>query len=751
MEKEKVKIIVTLGPSTRTEADLWKLKSKGVDFVRINMSHSSVEDLRYFIALAKKIDIPFIVDTEGSQVRSGKVAGSFINFEEGDEIKIHSADIIGDRQNISLHPGHIVGQLEAGDLVQIDFGSLVLRVSDTSLMPKGHIVAKVLTGGSIGSNKAVVIDPVMPRKFELPPLSEKDYQSINIGLEEGIGYIAASFIRSASSVDAVREATRNSMKIISKIECVDALKNLDEIIERSDFLLIDRGDLSKEIPIEKIPFAQKIIIHKARAKGKEVFVATNLLETMVEKNRPTRAEVHDVIATILDGASGVALSAETAIGKYPMECVTVMNKLLKQAELISGSGYYHEAAGKLADDLSAKNYFFDNHGASLLISPHGGCMVERVLNEVPDTAYLEALPKIILDEPHQMDAEQIAVGTFSPLEGFMGQKDVESVLNTMRLASGVIWPLPVVLDVSEEVAKTIQAGKDVVLADAKGEGFAIMHVAEKYALDKKIFAEKLYGTLDENHPGVKRVFAMQPVLVGGTIDLFRRRKAEFGDYALTPRQVRRLFEERHWQRVVGFHTRNVIHRSHEYIQMKALADEHCDGLFMHPVIGKKKPGDYNAAYIIKSYERMMSGLYPKDKVVFATFNTYSRYAGPREALFTALCRQNFGCSHFVVGRDHTGVGNFYPADASHKIFDKFPDLLIKPVRFHEVFYSQKKGDHVHAPESPDHDANDKLSISGTQARKMFEKGETPPSWFMRPEISDIIVTAIKNNEEVFCE
>lgn len=748
-QMEKVKLIVTLGPATRTEADLRRLRAKGVDFVRINMSHSSVEDLRYFIALAKKVGIPFIVDTEGSQIRSGRLSENSVAFSEAEEVRIHAADIVGDRRNISLRPRHIVGQLESGDMLHIDFESLILRVADTSRGRDGFVTAKAVSAGRIGNNKAVIVDSVMPKEYDLPPLSEKDYQSIEIGLQEDVGYIAASFMRSGDFVDTVRSATKGKMKIISKIECLDSLKNLDEIIEKSDAILIDRGDLSKEIPIEKIPFAQKIIMSHARQRGKPVFVATNLLETMVEKPRPTRAEAHDVIATILDGVAGVALSAETAIGKYPLECVSMIHKLIQQAVSLPSRHEYQSAATELARGLEAEDYLFSADYGSVLISPHGGGLVERTLLKSPSREFLETAPKILVDETHQIDAEQIAFGTFSPLEGFMGKKDCESVLNTMRLADGTIWPLPVVLDVSEETAKKLSPGRDAVLADKQGDAFAILHVGEVYQFDKESFAKRLYNTLDGSHPGVRHVMAMRSVLVGGKIDLFRRRKAEFSDYALTPRQVRRLFAEKHWSRVVGFHTRNVIHRSHEFIQLKALEEESCDGLFVNPVIGKKKAGDYHAAYIIKGYERMMGGLYPENKVVFAAFNTYSRYAGPREALFTAICRQNFGCSHFVVGRDHTGVGTFYPADASHKIFDEFSDLKIKPVRFHEVFYSPRRGDHIHSIESPGHDPSDKLFISGTEARKMFEKGERPPEWFMRPEISDIIVAALRNKEDVF--
>ena len=275
-----------------------------------------------------------------------------------------------------------------------------------------------------------------------------------------------------------------------------------------------------------------------------------------------------------------------------------------------------------------------------------------------------------------------------------------------------------------------------------------MHVEDKYVFDKDEVASKLYGTNDLKHPGAAMMKRMKPILVGGKIDLIKRRQADFKEYELTPAQVRALFEEKGWSKVVGFHTRNVIHRSHEFIQMQALNNEFCDGLFIHPVIGKKKPGDFQAKYIIAGYEKMIKDFYPKNKVVFSVFSTFSRYAGPREALFTALCRKNFGCSHFIVGRDHTGVGDFYPPTVSHEIFDKF-DIGIKPVRFAKVFYSKKLNCHIHEKENAGHDEADKLHISGTEARKMFERGEVPPDWFMRLEISAIIVSAINNGEKVF--
>jgi sulfate adenylyltransferase len=246
------------------------------------------------------------------------------------------------------------------------------------------------------------------------------------------------------------------------------------------------------------------------------------------------------------------------------------------------------------------------------------------------------------------------------------------------------------------------------------------------------------------------VHDMQPVLLAGPIDLIKGKRSETRAYELTPKQLRRLFEDRGWAKVLGFHTRNIPHRGHEFIQLKAMEDENCDGLLIQPVVGKKKSGDFKPEYIIKSYEKMIENFYPKEKVVFAAFSTFSRYAGPREALFTALCRKNFGCSHFVIGRDHTGVGSYYDPYASHRIFDNFPDLGIKIVKFNEIFYSKKLNNYVQENGKLPDNESDRLSlISGSQARGMFLRGEKPPSWFMRPEISNIVLDAVKNGEQVF--
>jgi len=749
-QNERVKIIVTLGPSTNTEESVRALKARGVDFVRVNMSHSSLADQKRFMKIAKKVGIPFILDTEGSQVRTGMIQDAPRYFEEGITFVLTGKEILGDDTAITIRPKEIITQCDVGDFIYCDFDSLILRITDISSAKRGRVMAHVVTGGFLGSNKGAVIHGALPNKhYDLPPLSVKDRKAIAIALREGVEYIAASFMRSGAAVKEVRTLTKGRMKIISKIECVDGLKNLNDIITTSDFILIDRGDLSKEIPIERIPLTQKIIMGEAAKQKKGVYVATNLLETMVEKKKPTRAEIHDIEQTILDGAYGLTLAAETAVGKYPFDCVNVLNRVIEHVQ--SHSSVAQNIKKETSSGTRANLHYLTDTVADSLIAPHGGMLVNG-LTDAPDPRILSRMPKIVVTDEQYMDAEQIALGTFSPVSGFLGKKDCESVLNSMRLSNGIVWPIPIVLDVSLDDARVCTKGDDVVLADVKGEPFGILHVKEKYTINKHTYAHALFGTTDEKHPGVRGVYAMGPLFLAGDISVFRRRSASHKWYEITPRQARRLFEERGWRTVVGFHTRNVPHRGHEFIQMEALRKTRADGLFVHPVIGKKKTGDFHSEPIICGYEAMMRNVYPEDKVVFGTYATFSRYAGPREALFTALCRKNFGCSHFIIGRDHTGVGDFYSPTASHEIFDMFPDIGIEPVKFNKVFYSKHEKCHIHeGEEKKKHTEKEKLHINGTQARTILLSGKKLPEWFMRPEISTLILDMVKKKKKVFIE
>ena len=743
MERARTQIVVTLGPASDTEAHLLAMKDKGTDFVRVNMSHSSLEYLSRCMALAHKVGIPFILDTEGSQVRTGDLSQDIIYFAENDAVRLCAEEVVGNAHRIALKPAHVVKQLAPGDLIHIDFDTLILRVTDVSSATDGHVIAKAVAGGSIGKNKAVVIDPVFDRHFRLPPLSPKDYESIELGLEAGVEHIAVSFVRSAASIREARRATNHAMRIISKVECVDALENLDEIIEETDSILIDRGDLSKEIPLEKIPFTQKIIMQKAREHRTEVFVATNLLETMIERKKPTRAEVQDVVNSIIDGAAGLTLAAETAIGKHPLECINMLNRLIQHTEDVMAGHPTYRVENALITSLQHSPYLRENVSTSL-VGPHGGHLVNRVATAAQHEDQVVDLPTIMLDANTQMEVEQIAIGAYSPLDGFMGEQDFHSVLTEMRLSDGTIWPLPITLPVAQTTAAELSIGQSVGLTNNRGDIVALLELDEKYSFDRQYAAKHLFGTDSADHPGVRMLPTADETLLAGQITLLKARDSDTRAYELTPRQLRKLFDERGWAKVLGFHTRNVIHRGHEFIQLEGMRRAHCDGLLVQPVVGSKKPGDFMPAYVIMSYEKMMEQFYPRDRVVCAAFATFSRYAGPREALFTAICRKNFGCSHFVVGRDHTGIADYYGPHAAHEMFDRFPDLGIEIVKFNEVVYSEEHADYVERDASAADDVYGTTHrfLSGSEARAMFQRGEAPPDWFMRPEIAKMILAAV---------
>jgi len=655
---------------------------------------------------------------------------------------------VGDGNNISIRPCQILEQLQEGDILYVDFDTLVLRISDTSEILKGYIQATVISSGLLGKNKGIVIDPIIGKKFEIPTLSDKDIAAIKIGLKNNISLVAASFIRNSDAIKFVRDISKGKMKIISKIECLDALENLEEIIRESDYLLIDRGDLSKEIPIEKIPFTQKIILDKANVKGKDVFVATNLLESMINERKPTRAEVHDIVNTIVDGANGLTLAAETAIGKYPIGCINMLNKIINHSNLVINADEIRNEDRKFINYLEEKNYLLDNDISSSLVIPHGGKLVNRFANKPLDENYLNSLVKINLTNNQQLDLEQIGIGAYSPLEGFMTKVELESVLDKMRLPNNVIWPIPILLDVHKDKANRIKEGDVVALFDHSNEFIGTLKVAEKFTYNKRTLIEKLYHSIDPSHPGVKLINSLHQVFLGGQITLYNKIKMDYDQYNLTPKQTRRLFNEKNWNRVVGFHTRNVIHRAHEFIQLSALEKGNCDGLFIHPVVGQKKIGDYHSNMIIKSYEIMQNDFYPNDKTVFAVFATYSRYAGEREALFTALCRKNYGCSHFIIGRDHTGVG--IKNKNSDNILTRFPDLGIKIIKFNPVYYSKNNKSYCEENnKNPKEKKIEKMILSGTEARNMFNNKIVPPNWYMRRKISNMIMASIEAKEEVF--
>jgi len=507
------------------------------------------------------------------------------------------------------------------------------------------------------------------------------------------------------------------------------LTNLEEIAAGSNALLIDRGDLSRQVPIEMLPQTQKSIIQRAKTVGCRVYVATNLLESMVSMPTPTRAEVNDVYNTLVDGADGLVLAAETAIGKYPIQCVSMISKIIR--------GFQRSER--------ADGQFYTLDAVSMLVEPHGGWLVHREASPA-DLENMESLPRLIVSERDLMDCEQFGYGTYSPLTGFMTRETLNSVLATYRLPSGEVWTLPILLQVNSEDSAALGSGARVALTDDLGIVHALLDISEIYQYDLENLAERMYGTTNRNHPGVAKLMEKGNYFLGGDVTLVRPLETSIRHYLLTPAQTRFIFTRLGWSRVVAFHTRNAAHRGHEWIQKEALENTGADGIYINPVMGPKKQGDFLPGPILLSYQRLLEfGYYPKGKVVLGSFFTYSRYAGPREAVFTALCRKNMGCSHFIIGRDHTGVGDFYAGDANRRLFETLGDIGVKPVFFDAIGYNSKTDAYEVDQSTP------LKMISGTEVRETLRADKHLPDWFMRDIVQEVLLEELRSGKPLFVE
>jgi ATP sulfurylase len=380
------------------------------------------------------------------------------------------------------------------------------------------------------------------------------------------------------------------------------------------------------------------------------------------------------------------------------------------------------------------------------IAPHGGVLVNRcLLHDEREAAREKArhLPQIALGPVSLADLEMLAIGAMSPLTGFMTRTDYERVVGEMRLAEGTVWSIPVTLPVSTEVASGIREGQEIALTESDDHILAVMTVKEKFAYDKRREAREVFRTEDDKHPGVARLYKQGDVLLGGPISLIDLpANREFLEFRHTPAETRRMFARRGWKTIVGFQTRNPIHRSHEYIQKVAL--EIVDGLLLHPLVGETKADDIPADVRMASYQSLLRDYYPPDRVLLGVFPAAMRYAGPREAIFHALCRKNYGCTHFIVGRDHAGVGKYYGTYDAQKIFDEFKpeELGITPLMFENTFYCKKCGGIVSAKTCP-HGDEDHVIFSGTEVRRRLEAGELLPAEFTRPEVYKVLVEGMK--------
>lgn len=376
------------------------------------------------------------------------------------------------------------------------------------------------------------------------------------------------------------------------------------------------------------------------------------------------------------------------------------------------------------------------------IAPHGGKLVNRLVTdneaqEIKDRA--KHLPKITLEPQAVSDLEMLAIGGYSPLEGFMGSKDYRAVIEHKHLANGLVWPIPIVIGVASQTTGQIKEGKDAAFVDTAGGLLGLICVEELFSADKDKEALLVYGTKESKHPGVERVYQRPDMLVAGKVSVLSDAyKEEYLEYELTPTQTREAFQKRGWRRIVGFQTRNPVHRAHEYIQKCAL--EMVDGLLLHPIIGETKGDDIPAHIRMECYKVLLEKYYPKDQVMLVVNPMSMRYAGPREAILHAIVRKNYGCTHFIVGRDHAGVGNYYGPFDAQKIFDEFKpeELGIIPLFFDNAAWCHKCGNMVSLKTCP-HSAHEHLSLSGTKVREMLSKGEFPPPEFTRPEVAEILL------------
>jgi sulfate adenylyltransferase len=392
-----------------------------------------------------------------------------------------------------------------------------------------------------------------------------------------------------------------------------------------------------------------------------------------------------------------------------------------------------------------------------VMRPHGGVLVDRVMRgEVREAVRERAarMVRIALDSMGLSDLELIAIGALSPLTGFMCRADYDRCVEEMRLTSGVVWSVPVTLAVAQSLADQVDEGQEVALCEGD-RILAVMEVAEKYPYGRGVKereASEVYQTTEEAHPGVARIYQRGDVLLGGDIWLVDWPSAvqtEFPELRHTPAETRRMFARRGWRSVVAFQTRNPIHRAHEYIQKTAL--EIVDGLFLHPLVGETKKDDIPADVRIASYQAILRDYYPAERVILGVFPAAMRYAGPREAIFHAIARKNYGCTHFIVGRDHAGVGKYYGTYDAQNIFDQFSpgEIGIVPLKFEHAFFCKKCGSVVSAKTCP-HGKDDWVFLSGTQVRDMLKRGEMLPEEFTRPEVAKVLLAGVQqqNSDEL---
>ena len=735
----KIKIIATIGPSSFDKGIITKMDRSGVDIFRVNLSHTNIKDYKKIInQLSKWTSKPICPDTEGAQLRTGYIKSkNGLKIISNKILEIVGSNYKANKNQLSLNNPNIEKLLKIGDLLNIDFNGVLLQIVN---IDKNIVYGRIINGGIIYSNKGINVN----RDIDLPSLTKKDLSVIKISSSKNIPIIFLSFCSNGESIDKLRSYFNYNIQIISKVESKIALKNLDEICKKSDGILIDRGDLSRDVPIERIAFAQNHILEKAGNYNTPVYVATNFLESMIENPKPTRSEINDIVSTLEKGGSGIVLAAETAIGKFPIECVRMVANVIKEHQNF-----------KNFSDKNIKNKPVDylvSEPTNFLIRPHGGNkLINQKINLFTKNK-IDQLPQLSIDEEIISDIVQIAEGVYSPLKGFMDLNQIDSVLNNNVLLSNIPWTLPIIFQLNKnEIKRLPEKGEIIIKSKIDNQPVGVINIQSIEKIDDMHkTALKWFQTDDNKHPGVKRFFDSGEYILSGETYLFKeyRQKRKIA-YEFSPENTREIFYQNGWQNIIGFHTRNIPHKGHEYIQKLALEMSSSDAILISPVTGLKKEGDFTAEIIIKCYEILIrQGCYSPSGVLLSSFNTFSRYSGPREAVFTAICRKNFGCNYFIVGRDHTGVGKYYNANVSQKIFNNI-DLGMTILFFDKASYCKKRRK-ITTQFDKSLYKNSRLELSGTLIRELLNTHKKIPKYIIQPLLGDYLKQAYnKNLNKVF--
>ena len=672
-----MELLSTLGPSSLNKTVLKKLELLGVSLFRINLSHTEIKDLEETIDLIRSYtNVPICIDTEGAQIRTRLKKKA--NLEEGEIINIFF-DFVKNPNFVNFYPKVSINQFKIGDLVFIDFNAVVVEVLKVE---KNSIQVIVINEGSIFSNKGVSIN----KSINLNPFTEKDLSAFKITSKKKIKNYALSFCNKKEDVLNIRKLVPKGAKIIAKIENKSGFSNCKEICQTADSILIDRGDLSKEYNIEDIPLIQKEITKIAKNVKTKIFVATNFLESMINNPFPNRAEINDIYNTLIDGVDGLVLAAETAIGKYPVESASIIKRIFKSFKT----------------SLKKKPSF-------------------------TKTSKIKKFDEIIIDKFAESDVKQIVFGTYKPLDRFMSLEEIKSVLNKNRLLDGNIWTLPIVLPIN----KKIKIKKNYNLLNSKKKILCSINVDSLYEMNSNELLKKWFSTDNLDHPGLKSLMRRGKYFISGKITSPQFSNFTFQRFEVVPKKSKELIYTKGWHTIIGFHTRNIPHQGHIFIQKEAIKLSNADGLMLSPVVGKKKKGDFKNDLLIESYSEILRSKVHHKKAILCSLDIYSRYAGIREAVFTAICRKNLGCTHFIVGRDHTGFNNNFLNEDPRAFFSKIGDIGINIIFFDTLSFNEKNNKYSF-------NKNSRSLISGSIIRNLIKKKKKIPDYLLNKDLQKII-------------